>query len=118
MPHYIEMPSLSDTMTEGTLLKWLIKPGDTVSSGQVVAEIQTDKATREQNVFSSGTVHKLYAQEGDKVPIGAAMAMILEEGEAPPADDSAPASKVAAGAGAAVAGAPEGTAGGVGPAPP
>jgi pyruvate dehydrogenase E2 component (dihydrolipoamide acetyltransferase) len=96
MPHYIEMPSLSDTMTEGTLLKWLIKPGDTVTSGQVVSEIQTDKATMEQNVFSSGVVHKLYVQEGDKVPIGAAMAMILEEGEAAPADDSAPARAAAA----------------------
>jgi len=96
MPHYIEMPSLSDTMTEGTLLKWLIKPGDTVTSGQVVSEIQTDKATMEQNVFSSGVVHKLYVQEGDKVPIGAAMAMILEEGEAAPADDAAPARTAAA----------------------
>ncbi len=115
MPHYIEMPSLSDTMTEGTLLKWLIKPGDTVTSGQVVAEIQTDKATMEQNVFSSGTVHKLYAQEGDKVPIGAAMAMILEEGEAPPADDSAPAPKVAAGAGAAAAAGAGAAAGGARP---
>jgi pyruvate dehydrogenase E2 component (dihydrolipoamide acetyltransferase) len=93
MPHYIEMPSLSDTMTEGTLLKWLIKPGDTVTSGQVIAEIQTDKATMEQNVFASGVVHKLYVQEGDKVPIGGAMAVVLEEGEAPPADDAAPAAK-------------------------
>jgi pyruvate dehydrogenase E2 component (dihydrolipoamide acetyltransferase) len=105
MPHYIEMPSLSDTMTEGTLLKWLIKPGDTVTSGQVVSEIQTDKATMEQNVFSSGVVHKLYVQEGDKVPIGAAMAMILEEGEAAPADDAAPARAAAT---AAAAPAPSG----------
>jgi len=108
MPHYIEMPSLSDTMTEGTLLKWLIKPGDAVTSGQVVAEIQTDKATMEQNVFTSGVVHKLYVREGDKVPIGASMAMVLEDGEAPPADDSAPvlavAGAVAAG-GSAAAGA-------------
>ncbi|MFN0130438.1 MAG: dihydrolipoamide acetyltransferase family protein [Verrucomicrobiales bacterium] len=96
MPYYIEMPSLSDTMTEGTLLKWLVKPGDTVSSGQVIAEIQTDKATMEQNVFTSGVVHKLYAQEGEKVPIGAAMAMVLEEGEAPPADDAAPARQAVA----------------------
>jgi pyruvate dehydrogenase E2 component (dihydrolipoamide acetyltransferase) len=104
MPHYIEMPSLSDTMTEGTLLKWLIKPGDTVTSGQVIAEIQTDKATMEQNVFTSGVVHKLYVREGDKVPIGAAMAIILEDGEAPPADDAAPVLKVAAAPAAASAG--------------
>ena len=90
MPHYIEMPSLSDTMTEGTLLKWLIKPGDAVTSGQVVAEIQTDKATMEQNVFASGVVHKLYVNEGDKVPIGAAMAILLEDGESAPSDDAAP----------------------------
>jgi pyruvate dehydrogenase E2 component (dihydrolipoamide acetyltransferase) len=90
MPHYIEMPSLSDTMTEGTLLKWLIKPGDAVTSGQVVAEIQTDKATMEQNVFASGVVHKLYVNEGDKVPIGAALAILLEDGESAPSDDAAP----------------------------
>ncbi len=109
MPHYIEMPSLSDTMTEGTLLKWLIKPGDAVTSGQVVAEIQTDKATMEQNVFASGIVHKLYVNEGDKVPIGAAMAMLLEDGESAPSDDAAPttaAAPVAAAAGAPVASAP------------
>ncbi len=109
MPHYIEMPSLSDTMTEGTLLKWLIKPGDAVTSGQVVAEIQTDKATMEQNVFASGIVHKLYVNEGDKVPIGAAMAMLLEDGESAPSDDAAPttaAAPVAAAAGAPVAAAP------------
>ena len=103
MPHYIEMPSLSDTMTEGTLLKWLIKPGDAVTSGQVVAEIQTDKATMEQNVFASGIVHKLYVNEGDKVPIGAAMAILLEDGESAPSDDAAPttaATPVAAAAGA------------------
>ena len=112
MPHYIEMPSLSDTMTEGTLLKWLIKPGDAVTSGQVVAEIQTDKATMEQNVFASGIVHKLYVNEGDKVPIGAAMAILLEDGESAPSDDAAPATAaapVAAAAGAPVAAAPSPT---------
>jgi pyruvate dehydrogenase E2 component (dihydrolipoamide acetyltransferase) len=72
------------------LLKWLIKPGDAVTSGQVVAEIQTDKATMEQNVFASGVVHKLYVNEGDKVPIGAAMAILLEDGESAPSDDAAP----------------------------
>ena len=106
MPHYIEMPSLSDTMTEGTLLKWLIKPGDAVTSGQVVAEIQTDKATMEQNVFASGIVHKLYVNEGDKVPIGAAMAMLLEDGESAPSDDAAPTTAAAPVAAAAVAAAP------------
>lgn len=109
MPHYIEMPSLSDTMTEGTLLKWLIKPGDAVTSGQVVAEIQTDKATMEQNVFASGIVHKLYVNEGDKVPIGAAMAILLEDGESAPSDDAAPttaAAPMASAAGAPVAAAP------------
>lgn len=93
MPSYIEMPSLSDTMTEGTLLKWHIKPGDEVKSGQVIADIQTDKATMEQVAYEAGKVHKLYVKEGDKVAIGGAMAMLLEEGEAPPADDAPPAPK-------------------------
>lgn len=107
MPIYIEMPSLSDTMTEGTLLKWLIKPGDTVKAGDVVAEIQTDKATMEQNAFEGGKVHKLYASEGDKVPIGAPMAILLADGEEPPADDSAPtAVKAAAPSASAASAAP------------
>ena len=91
MPIYIEMPSLSDTMTEGTLLKWRIQPGYQVSSGQVVAEIQTDKAAMEMEAFEPGTVHKLYVKEGEKVPLGGAMAMLLAKGEQPPADDSPPA---------------------------
>jgi pyruvate dehydrogenase E2 component (dihydrolipoamide acetyltransferase) len=97
MPIFIEMPSLSDTMTEGTLLSWRIKPGDKVEPGQVIAEIQTDKATMEMEAFDAGTVHKLYLGEGDKVPLGAPMAMLLTEGEAPPADDSAPVPKEAPG---------------------
>ena len=90
MPSYIDMPSLSDTMTEGTLLKWRIKPGDKVTSGQIIADIQTDKATMEMEAFDDGIVHKLYLTEGDKVPLGAPMAILIEEGEAPPADDSPP----------------------------
>src|SRR5690606_3053720 len=77
-------------MTEGTLLKWHIKPGDEVKPGQVIADIQTDKATMEQVAFEAGKIHKLYVSEGDKVPIGGAMAMLLEDGEAPPADDAPP----------------------------
>lgn len=95
MPTYIEMPSLSDTMTEGTLLKWKIQPGDKVAAGQVIAEIQTDKATMEMEAFNEGVVHKLYINEGDKVPLGAPMAIILSEGEQPPADDAAPAKQPA-----------------------
>lgn len=109
MPSYIEMPSLSDTMTEGTLLKWHIKPGDEVKAGQVIADIQTDKATMEQVAYESGRVHKLYVKEGDKVPLGGAMAMLLEEGEEPPQDDSPPPPKAAAPAAAAASAASSST---------
>jgi pyruvate dehydrogenase E2 component (dihydrolipoyllysine-residue acetyltransferase) len=86
MPKLLTMPQLSDTMTEGTLVKWHIKEGDPVDMGKVVADIETDKATMEMQAFDTGTVHKLIVAEGSKVPLGASMAVILEKGEAPPAD--------------------------------
>lgn len=90
MAKYLEMPKLSDTMAEGTLLRWVKKEGDTVAAGDVVAEIQTDKSMMEMPVFSDGILFKLYVKEGDAVPLGGAMALLLEEGEAPPADLSPP----------------------------
>jgi pyruvate dehydrogenase E2 component (dihydrolipoamide acetyltransferase) len=96
MPIYIEMPKLSDTMTEGTLVKWRIKPGDKVSVGQVIAEIETDKATMEQESFDAGIVHELRVTEGSKVPLGAVMGVILKEGEAAPAAGSGPSAAPAA----------------------
>lgn len=86
MPKIIEMPKLSDTMTEGTLAKWQVKEGDTVATGQAVADVETDKATMEMQSFFEGTIFKLVVKPGDKVPLGSPMAVVLEEGEEPPVD--------------------------------
>ncbi len=86
MPKLIEMPKLSDTMLEGTLAKWNIKEGDKVSAGQVVADVETDKATMEMQSFFDGTIHKLLVKPGDKVPLSGPMAVVLEEDEKAPAD--------------------------------
>lgn len=91
MAKYIEMPKLADTMTEGTIVKWCIKEGDKVSSGDVVAEVETDKATMEMETFDDGIVHKLLVAAGQRVPCGTAIALILGKGEQPPADGSLPA---------------------------
>jgi len=85
MPKYIEMPKLSDTMTEGTLVKWRKKEGDKVSTGDVLAEVETDKATMEMEAFDDGTLHQLLVKEGSKVPIGSRLAVLLSKGEAAPA---------------------------------
>ena len=77
----IEMPKLSDTMEEGVIAKWNVKEGDTVSSGDVIAEVETDKATMEVEVFDDGTILKILAQEGDAIPLGGLMAVVGEEGE-------------------------------------
>src|SRR3954451_5601776 len=85
MPKYIEMPKLADTMTEGTLVKWRKKEGDKVSAGDVVADVETDKATMEMEAFDDGTLHRYLVQVGEKVPIGSRIAMLLADGEAAPA---------------------------------
>jgi pyruvate dehydrogenase E2 component (dihydrolipoamide acetyltransferase) len=82
MPIKITMPQLSPTMTEGTLAKWLVKEGDTVTSGDVLAEIETDKATMEVESIDDGTVGKIVVAEGtDNVPVNDVIAVLLEEGE-------------------------------------
>ena len=82
MPIDILMPALSPTMETGTLSKWLVKEGDTVTSGQVLAEIETDKATMEYESADEGTVGKILVPEGtDGVAVGAKIAILLEEGE-------------------------------------
>jgi pyruvate dehydrogenase E2 component (dihydrolipoamide acetyltransferase) len=86
MPKIIEMPKLSDTMTEGTLAKWIVKEGDTVTTGKPIADVETDKATMEMTSFFECTLHKLLVKVGEKVPLGAAMAVVLEEGEEAPAN--------------------------------
>lgn len=76
----IEMPKLSDTMTEGTLVKWLVKKGDEVEVGDVIAEIETDKATMEMEAFDDGIVSNIIIKEGEKAPIGATLALLTEDG--------------------------------------
>ncbi len=81
MPIPITMPRLSDTMEQGTVVKWNVKVGDKVSAGDVLADIETDKATMELQSFDSGTVAALAAQEGQQVSVGAAILILAEEGE-------------------------------------
>ncbi len=78
----IFMPALSPTMEEGTLASWLVKEGDTVTSGDVIAEIETDKATMEVESIDDGTVAKILVDAGtDGVPVGQIIAILAEEGE-------------------------------------
>lgn len=77
----VDMPKLSDTMEEGVIAKWNVKEGDKVESGDAIAEVETDKATMDVEVFDSGTILKIMAGEGDTVPLGGAIAIIGEEGE-------------------------------------
>lgn len=86
MPKIIEMPKLSDTMTEGTLAKWTVKEGDKVTTGQAIADVETDKATMEMPCFFEGTLHKILVQAGSKAPLNAPLAIVLEEGEEVPAN--------------------------------
>ena len=82
MPTQILMPALSPTMEEGTLAKWLVKEGDTVSSGDILAEIETDKATMEFEAVDEGTVGKILVGEGSEgVKVNTPIAVLLEEGE-------------------------------------
>ncbi|NNM75917.1 pyruvate dehydrogenase complex dihydrolipoamide acetyltransferase [Sphingomonas sp. ID1715] len=82
MPIELKMPALSPTMEEGTLAKWLVKEGDTVRSGDIMAEIETDKATMEFEAVDEGTIAKILVPEGtDGVKVGAVIALISGEGE-------------------------------------
>jgi pyruvate dehydrogenase E2 component (dihydrolipoyllysine-residue acetyltransferase) len=80
----IQMPKLSDTMTEGTLVAWKKKKGDQVSAGEVLAEIETDKATMEWESPEDGTLSEIYVQEGGKVNVGDKIAFIGAQGEEAP----------------------------------
>ena len=85
MANIIEMPKLSDTMTVGTLAKWLKKEGDVVKAGDMLAEVETDKATMELECFFDGTILKIYAPGGSQVALGAPLCAIGKPGEAAPA---------------------------------
>src|SRR4051794_29741259 len=97
MPTELKMPALSPTMEEGTLAKWLVKEGDAVKSGDILAEIETDKATMEFEAVDEGTIAKILIAEGtDGVKVGQAIALLAGDGErvseaaAPAAAESAP----------------------------
>ena len=82
MPIELKMPALSPTMEEGTLAKWLVKEGDEVKSGDILAEIETDKATMEFEAVDEGKIAKILVAEGtDGVKVGAPIALIAGEGE-------------------------------------
>ncbi len=92
----IQMPALSPTMEEGTLSKWLVKEGDTVKSGDVMAEIETDKATMEFEAVDEGIIGKIVIPEGsDNVKVGTVIAVLVEEGESVPAAAPAPKAEAA-----------------------
>ena len=95
MPIAIEMPKLSDTMTEGTLVRWIKKVGDAVAVGDVLAEVETDKATMEMEAFDEGVLTEIYVKDGEKVQIGQKLALLTGQDEktdstaskAPPASE-------------------------------
>ncbi|NNM89239.1 MAG: pyruvate dehydrogenase complex dihydrolipoamide acetyltransferase [Phycisphaerae bacterium] len=81
MPIEITMPKLSDTMTTGTLVKWLKKEGDSVNPGDIIAEVETDKATQELEAFEPGTIAKIMVAEGSQIPIGGLIVVLAGPGE-------------------------------------
>lgn len=96
MPIEIKMPALSPTMEEGTLARWLVKEGDSVKSGDLMAEIETDKATMEFEAVDEGVIGKILIAEGtDNVKVGTVIAVLIGEGEAAGAVSEAAAAPVA-----------------------
>lgn len=97
MPVEILMPALSPTMEEGTLAKWLVKEGDTVTSGQIIAEIETDKATMEFEAVDEGVIGKIAIPEGTEgVKVNTLIAVLLEDGETAADISAVPVAKAAA----------------------
>jgi len=97
MPIEIKMPALSPTMEEGTLAKWLVKAGDTVKSGDLMAEIETDKATMEFEAVDEGVIAEIVVTEGtDNVKVGAVIAILASEGEDASTAKAAPATSAPA----------------------
>ena len=81
MAEVINMPRLSDTMEEGTVAKWLVKVGDKINEGDILAEIETDKATMEFESFYEGVLLHIGLEEGETAPVVSLLAIIGEEGE-------------------------------------
>lgn len=85
MAEIIEMPKLSDTMEVGTIINWLKKEGDEVAMGDILCEVETDKATMElENLVADGVILKVYTGEGEEAPLGAPICAIGDKGETPP----------------------------------
>lgn len=93
MAEQLTMPKLGFDMAEGTLIEWKVEVGDTVNKGDVIAEIETDKATIEIEAQAGGTVLKLLAAAGDVVEVGSPIGYVGEEGESAPEDGAAPAAE-------------------------
>src|SRR5438552_8073802 len=91
----VTMPRLSDTMEEGTIASWLKKPGEKVDRGEVIAQIETDKATMDLTAFEAGTLQEILAPEGSTVAIGQPVARIGSGKAAPTQKDSSTADKAA-----------------------
>src|SRR6188768_3409973 len=81
MPAEITMPQLSDTMTEGTVIKWNKKEGDKVKAGEEIAEVETDKATMPMESFEAGTLASILIKEGEKVAVGGVLAVLATGAE-------------------------------------
>src|SRR3954467_6594218 len=81
MAEVVKMPKMSDTMTEGVMAKWHVKVGDKVKSGDVLAEVETDKATMDLESYWDGTILFIGVEEGKAVPVDAVIAVIGKEGE-------------------------------------
>src|SRR5690242_2179773 len=82
MPVDVTMPKLSDTMEEGKILKWLKHPGDRVAIGEIIAEVETDKADMELEAYDEGTLAEVRVNEGESAPVGAVIAVLAAPGEA------------------------------------
>ncbi len=87
------MPKLSDTMVEGTIARWKKKQGDTVETGDILAEVETDKATMEMEAFDDGVLKEVYVPDGGVAKVGEKIALILAEGESPDEAEAVPAAK-------------------------
>src|SRR2546428_12176412 len=103
MPVDVTMPKLSDTMEEGKILKWLKHPGDHVAIGEIIAEVETDKANMELEAYDEGTLAEVRVPEGESAPVGAVIAVLAAPGDGVAAG---PAAGAAGGAGAPPEGPP------------
>src|SRR6185437_8151281 len=106
MPAEFTMPQMSDTMTEGTVVRWRKKEGDKVKQGEVLAEIETDKAVVDSESFEAGTIALIVVPEGQKAKVGALLAVLATAGEKPEEVKKQYASRASAKPAAALAPAP------------